>query len=337
MLASVLTLAMAAATLRAADAVPRPQDAVLVLDNEGTLQGDAIERSEGRYAVRRSSGETAVPASRVLYLARNMEDAYQFVRRRANLRDPDERLRLARWCQARGLRAQGLTEATAALEMRPGHVASQSLVRSLQAAPPPAPVAPQPQTAASPLPETDVNPEAFNRFCRRVQPILMNVCARCHASGRGGAFQLTWVHESGLANRKATLQNLAAVLAQVSADHPAASPLLTRAITVHGDCKLPPLQGRTMAAYHTLEEWVRLVAPDLPAEPAFPVAAVAPALPDPPAAPEEERADPEEPPSNFAAPATVEEAMPPEPPPKPAAPIDEFDPEIFNRQMRPDK
>src|SRR5438552_3454169 len=67
---------------------------VLVLDNERTLEGD-IERVGEQYRVRRPVGELWVRAENTLRLCATREEAYIFLRTRANLRDPDEHLRLA--------------------------------------------------------------------------------------------------------------------------------------------------------------------------------------------------------------------------------------------------
>src|SRR5437763_16578109 len=93
------SLLLCAACFAAADAPPAPdaaptRGAVLVLENEETLTGD-IERVGELYHVRRLIGETTVPGERVLRLCASMEDACEFVRGRANLTDPDERLRIA--------------------------------------------------------------------------------------------------------------------------------------------------------------------------------------------------------------------------------------------------
>src|SRR5688572_15141370 len=88
---------------------------VLVLDNERTLEGDVVREGD-RYRVRRSVGETWVPADKALALCATYEEAHTYLQGRANLGDPDERLRLARWCQLRGLREQALKEATEALK-----------------------------------------------------------------------------------------------------------------------------------------------------------------------------------------------------------------------------
>src|SRR5262245_55376817 len=127
----VLFTAAAALALRAADNAPLARGKVLVLENERTLEGD-IEKHGDQYRVRRAVGETWIAADKVLRLCASREDAYKYLRGRANLSDPDERVRLAQWCHLNGLREQALSEVTAALELRPNHPESKRLLRSLQ-------------------------------------------------------------------------------------------------------------------------------------------------------------------------------------------------------------
>jgi hypothetical protein len=331
--------------LRAADPAPaRPTGRVLVLaDTERTLEGD-IEAVGGQYRIRRALGETWVPGDQVLCLVSSREEAYQFLRKQANLRDPDERLRLARWCQERGLRQQALEEVTAAVELRPRHAESQRLLsswqRSLAAASTPAPAPPSPEAEPVPVPTppVDLSAQALGLFTARVQPILMNACASCHAGDRGGSFKLVRAIENGVANRRATQQNLAAVLARINLDRPQASPLLTKAVGVHGEASQPPLKDRKSPAYRTLEEWVRLAVADAPARDSVAPPAVA-AVAEPKTGPEPVTPKSE---STFAVgapqPIPAPQASSPPPPsvektalaPKP--PADPFDPEVFNQQ-----
>src|SRR5947209_2061289 len=82
-------------------APPRTTGRVLVLDNERTYEGD-IERQGNQYRVRRGVSELWVQQENVLRLCATLEEAYAYLRSRANLRDPDERLRLANWCHLHG-------------------------------------------------------------------------------------------------------------------------------------------------------------------------------------------------------------------------------------------
>ena len=115
-----------------------------------------------------------------------------------------------------------------------------------------------------PLPPVSLTEEALGQFATRVQPILMNTCAGCHANGKGGAFRLARTYDATLLDRKAVQYNVAAVLAQVKPDQPLTSPLLAKSISVHGDLNQSPLKNRQAAAYRTLEEWVRRTVSDNP-------------------------------------------------------------------------
>jgi hypothetical protein len=346
-------------TVRAAD--PRVTTGrVLVLDNERTLEGD-IARDGDEYRVRRPLGETSVPADKVLCLCASREEAYAFLCTRANLRDPDERLRLARWCLLYGLRAQALAEANAAVDLRPKSAEALQLLHSLQrsAATASSTAAPSPENETatrkgaadeveppvSLLPPADFSAEALILFATRVQPILMNTCVSCHASSRGGAFRLIRAFEGGTVNHRATQQNLVAVLAQLNREHPAASPLLLKAVSVHGEATQAPLKNRQTPAYRTLEEWVRLAVPNnsqLPEQPVV-LAAPEPKTESPQPAPVLQTGPPGE--VISAPPATAirsagppPAASPPTATPQPAAdaaPLDAFDPVIFNRQVHP--
>lgn len=344
---------------------------VLLLENLRVLEGD-IEQEGDRYRLRRNAGESWVPANQVVKLCASMEDAYQYLRARANLRDVDERLKLARWCHLHGLKDQGLAEAKAALDIKPGNGEAQrllrSLNRSLEAAtatqePEPKPV---PETPPTPTLSVNLTGEMLTMYARRVQPILMNTCASCHVGeGQTGNFKLSRITE-GLQDRRTTQQNLAAVMAQINVDNWPTSPLLVKALSVHGDTAQAPLKGRDAAAYKTLEEWVQQAAASAPQR-EIPVTVtpreVAPLAdastsrsqqvrfgePDLRPAPRKSEADgwAVARPASAPAHAREDEAMPAERPAPAdsktksettkAEPADAFDPLIFNRQMHPDR
>jgi hypothetical protein len=360
---------LAAAAGRAAPAAAEPGPAagkVLLLDNERVLEGD-IERVGDQYRVRRAAGETLVPADKALCLGATLDDAYAFLRRRANLNDPDERLRLARWCHLYGLRGRALAEVTAAVELRPDHPESRRLLDSLRqsagAAPAAAPAsaaAPEAEGPPPPRPPPDLTAESLCAFRTRVQPILMNACANCHANGHAGTFKLTRVYDDGGASRKVLQRNVAAVLAQLNLRQPQGSPLLTKAVSAHdGKMAQAPLKGRQAPAFRVLEGWVEET---LAGNPQLQALAAGPSVPEPPAAPPPEPkpvAEPAPAPAvaaphpgegeagQFAAdaPAPAKPAQPPTParaetapaPAAPAGPVDPYDPVIFNRQMHPGK
>jgi hypothetical protein len=259
---------------RAADRPPLLRKGkVLILKNEYTMQGD-IERIGDNYCVRRKQGENWVPAERVLALTASMEDAYANLHGRINLDDADERLRLARWCRTNGMMQQALTELRVAARLRPNHAETSRLLQYWQ------------QTAAktdgfttnarnresaaaqgveasshggaAELPPIEVTSDSLGMFATRVQPILMNTCARCHATGRGGQFQLRQVYEDNISNRQTLERNLAAVLAEINVNDPETSRLLLKAVSDHAHTGQAPLRDRQSAPYRTLETWVKL-------------------------------------------------------------------------------
>jgi hypothetical protein len=326
----------------AADPVPpRSSGHVLLLDSERVIEGD-IDRDGDQYRVRRNVGETRVPSSNVLQLCHNLEEAYDFLRARANLRDGDERMRLARWCHLHNLRQQALAEARAACELRPQSPECRRLRDNLERAAvvmgPPSPAQnPAPADLSSP-PPIEVNSDSMGWFATRVQPILMNTCATCHVPAKGGNFRLTRCYEDGMVNRRATQQNLASVLAQINVQHWESSPFLTKAVSVHGEASQPPIKNRDSKAYKALEEWIRTTLVNNPQLRDRPTALAAVSLSQ--SEPRTE-AQPHKAESVFAElappPNKAREGTGTSPSPSagadPKPPVDPFDPAIFNQQQ----
>lgn len=321
---------------RAADPVVAPTEKgrVLLLRNERVLEGD-VERVGSQYRVKRQLGETWVPAAQVLHLCADFDAALAFLRGRANLRDPDERLRLAQWCHLYGLSRQAIAEVEAAVHLRPEHRESRRLLEHLQQTAARATAPQEPTASAEPetvdLPSVELDAEAIAHFSTRVQPILMNACANCHATGRGGSFKLTRVYSEHSLNRKTVQQNLASVLAQVNPQRPLGSPLLTKSVTAHGELVQAPLKGRQAVPYRTLEDWVRRTIETSPQmqEPGRPTNEQPPPPTETPFAEDRVGASPP-------APVVPMPAAKPPIEPEPSLPVDPFDPVEFNRQKHPD-
>jgi hypothetical protein len=309
-----------------------PATGVLLLDNQRVLQGE-VERRGEQYLIRRDGGETAVPAARVLAALPDLDAAYQFLRDKTDAKDADARLRLARWCDTNGMRTQAAAEAKAAAELAPGRAIVQAAYQQFQRkaaapTPPPSPPAKLPAAvvaAAETAEPIECGAEAFKRFATKVQPVLMNACASCHAGDHVGKFRLERVFSDSLNSRPATQRNLNATLATIDRAKPAASGLLQQAVTAHGGAALPPLRDRGVPGYKHLDEWVKLTLNDSSAPPA-PMA--------PAAEPSKEivgttattPADAGQ--SDFGASKPKKDA--------PAGPKDPFDPAIFNGQYHPE-
>lgn len=237
---------------------------VLVLDNDRTLEGE-IERVGDQFRLRRGEAISWVPPQASAVLCADIGEAYLVLRQRANLRDPDERIRLAQWCVARGLKDDAIAEARGAMELRPDYPPARRMVRHLEsmrqneaaeaAKAAKGPAEPEMSTSLA----LEMTAPSLGVFTTKVQPILMNACASCHATGRGGDFKLARVYSGNNSNKRITQQNASSVMSQISPSQPLASPLLVKAVSVHGDQTQPALRGRQTEPFRILEAWVQQV------------------------------------------------------------------------------
>lgn len=238
---------------------------VLLLENERTIEGE-VERFQDYYRVRRSVGETQIPTHQVLALCADNKEAFEYLKRRTNLQDADERFKLAQWAQTRGLLNEALEESQAAIDLRPNHEPTKRLrlvieqmdkrEREKKLFPEKPGLASQGVEGIAPLP-FEVSTESLGIFCQKIQPLLMNSCASCHATGKGGNFKLSRVYSGSATNKRMLQNNLAAVLNQVNPHQIGASPILVKSVSVHGDLNQAPLHNRSTPAFRMLEEWIR--------------------------------------------------------------------------------
>jgi hypothetical protein len=253
---------------------------VLMLDNESVLEGE-ITRDDGCYVIKRPVGEIKVPVAKAWVVCAGMDEAFKILSSRRNLRDADERVRLARWCQTHGLHDQAVEETKAALALRPGHSEARQLLAILQRTPTPSQLAgpdPEPARTTVDTPLVEVSADCLALFTTKVHPIMINTCASCHAGGRSGSFVLT--RSTDASGRRATQVNLSAAVKQICFEQPACSPLLYKACCAHGGGVQPPLGANQAVPFETLKAWVELVVarnPHLRAEGAAMMAGPAPA------------------------------------------------------------
>jgi hypothetical protein len=305
-----------------------PAGRVVVLDNEYLVEGEVSKTAEG-YVIHRPAGDVVLPPNRVRTVVADRKAAYAVVRERANRRDADEHLRLARWCADNGLPAEALAEAKTAVGMRPNFAAAERYVEFLEKTAKPTPAAdpavvqakaeePARDTVTD-VPAIDYNTDSFPLFASRVNAVLMNMCATCHARDDVKAFHLTRVTGRGGVTR-----NLTAALPHVNPADPAASPILAKATTAHGGAIDAPIKAKTHPAYKTLETWAR-VARSVPGTPIPETPPPAKELAEPPKLPEL--------PSDAFG--QDSKSVPPKPTKTEAS--DPFDPAIFNGEVKPKK
>jgi hypothetical protein len=235
---------------------------VLLVDYDRIIEGEIV-RDGTKFRLKIGGGEMSIPATNTTLLLADREEAYRVMRSRAKIGDPLEHVRLSRWCQANNLPKRAVEEAEEALALRPNdrsfaRFRDEARARSAVSLPPSVVDAlPMNKHVAAESPTVDIRPESYTSFVTKVQPILMNVCAQCHAGEAGGAFRLTIADSLDLRGTQANLQMARAFL---NKDQPHESPLLVRATSVHGNSGRPPIKDRQTVAFRHLEDWARLAA-----------------------------------------------------------------------------
>ena len=391
----------------AAPAGPR-----FVVTRDEKLHEGAVRVEGEKVFVKHGALDRPFPKADVLFVGSTKDEVYRFAVGRVPGNDPAARLRVAKWCMFNGMRTHALLEAREVLRLDPKNPAAAQMARVLEESlqkfpedgapavaavpttpvanpggpalptvPPPAAPTPraippaippenaQPQAAAEP----EVSPELAAAFPTRVQPVLVNQCADCHAKpGHASSFRLAPGTDFD-ANPLVAKQNIAAVAKQLNKADPARSPLLAKALAAHGGLRQPPFSGRAAPGYRVLEAWAyaasgsNAVPPPVVTEPVAgrpaptpgadatggrPVTeaktpTLPPALPVPvasaPTLPMTPVSAPAAPPVAYA-PGSVgggafgQEAKPlpvGTNPTNPGEPADEFDPSVFNRTMHP--
>lgn len=327
-----------------------------VLKDNSVVEGVITEIGD-KITIRRGAIDSTYPREEVLFIGAKKEDVYLFQKALVPAGDANARIKLAKWCVFNGLREQALAEARTVLRDSPTNITAQQLVRSLEeslrkfpppgkpAAPPEIPPSTSVKPATEPDPDLEVSIEASNAFRLKVQPILTNLCADCHARPNAAAFKLARLDEFDT-NPNALRQNFRAVMNNVRKDDPLASPFLIKAYTPHGGMKEPAFRTRQAVAFVTLTDWVQSVghAPPPPAVPQTgPIPVSQPQMP--PAQPSPTGLPPVPPPPGVSKAAPEPAVEPPvvpanfggnlKPPEPSGPPVDEFDPAAFNRTVPP--
>src|SRR6516165_832957 len=143
---------------------------VLILENGNILEGN-IELHGEQYRIERSVGEVWVPAGKGMRLCADWQEVFSLIAPQANLLDPDEHMRLARWCQLHNLWELALAEVTTVLQFQPGNQEAKqmkgNLERVLSEEKTPA-ILPG-QVCKGPVPKMDISSASVALFATRVQ------------------------------------------------------------------------------------------------------------------------------------------------------------------------
>lgn len=254
------------------------EQGVLLLQDGGTIAG-RISQVANSYIVARGGSEIQIAPARVFFIGRSMHDLYEYRSTHLSNDSIDAHLALAEWCLRYNLMSEADAELAIARKLQSDHPKLLLLERRFAAANRPAPLSSAPATstpAVSPPGSTKPQPAAplmpdlpdgvLENFTRKVQPILVNNCtaAKCHEPGGPQQFQLSRAILRGEANRRTTMQNLAATLALVDREHPERSQLLTLPRQTHAGMDTPIVGYRQQQAFKHLADWVTLIAPPEP-------------------------------------------------------------------------
>ena len=287
------------------------KSSVILLSNGTVLRGELRETDAG-LVVMQKMGPIFKNKREVEGTFGSIEEVYRYKYDRLAREDPDERMKLARWCLKEGLTAEAREQLTSVLALVDGHPQARSMLAMLDA-----------QTQRSPAPRDDAIKQAgaevqddgrpgrldpgvlgvqerramlaappvifdlppaqaarrYQEFVTSVHPRLQQYCAGCHNEKGESSFQLMKVAGARDRNDPLLLRtNLDATLRLVNnAETPAKCDLLTNAIMPHGKLNRPVLSGPNHPSYQALAHWVQgLQAAPKPTERGVAPAAFAP-------------------------------------------------------------
>ena len=197
---------------------------MLLLSNGRVLTGP-ISEDESNYIIKQGSNDLRFPKREVQGAFPSLEEAYRYKLARVPDRDPDEQLKLARWCMSMKLMDEARTALEAVIALSPNHAEARSMLEFSRGAEARAARRdPEVQQSAAEVAEDEepmhLNPAVIrkgirelgvsgqpvifdlpaalavkrtNEFVSYVHPVLQRACARCHNEQYPGSFQLVQV------------------------------------------------------------------------------------------------------------------------------------------------
>ncbi len=205
----------------------------------------------------------------VLFEAANVDEVYQFVLGKMDVTTVAGAAQMAAWCDKNAMYDRAIGHARSVLASHPNDATVLESIRKLEAKAARVvvkkPAVRAKETGATLPVNEDLSTEAILSFGTKVQPLLMNLCASCHAQKTDeSAFKLVRVRE-GYSDAEATATNRKVVANQISRANPAGSPLLEMLVTAHGGQKFAAVANRNHPAYRNLEAWVLSAVPTVAA------------------------------------------------------------------------
>jgi len=268
-----------------------PTYAALLLSNGKVVRGEIVEdAAAGVYRLRDSGGPVPYPKSMVLKAAGSVEELYRYRVARLPVGDPDERIKLARWCLTEHLEAQAREQLLVVQTMCPDDAEVRRMLFSMNATADrggtdpavrqtsgEAPAALDPRVVTRVHKRYNALPVIFDlppaqavkragEFTDHVQPVLLERCARCHNDRYEGTFQLVEIkNPRDRKNPDIARANLDATLRLVNPDDPSRSELLSAGLVPHGPSKNAIFSGPNDRQYNLLAIWTKSLRPSVPA------------------------------------------------------------------------
>ncbi len=269
---------------------PAPTFAALLLSNGKVIRGEIVEDTPaGLYRLRQRGGTVPYPKLMVDKAAGSVEELYRFRVDRLPVGDPDERIKLVRWCLTENLPAQAREQLLAVQAMCPGDAEVDRMLANLRANEGRAD--PDVKQASVEMPRGEapgsLDPRVFVKVQKRfngppvifdlspgqavrragqfvdvVQPVLQQSCVKCHNEQYPGQFQLVEIkNRRDLRDPNIARANLDATLRLVNPDDPSRSDLLSAGLVPHGGSKNAIFRGPNDVQYQRIDAWVKSLRP----------------------------------------------------------------------------
>ena len=113
-------------------AAPAPSHSVLLLSDGRTLEG-SITAEGAEYVLRKHGGEIRFKKTQVVQAFRSMAEVYEYKRAQFLDDDPDEHLKLARWCLSQNMKAEAKAELQKVVAISPRSGEARAMLSSLAA------------------------------------------------------------------------------------------------------------------------------------------------------------------------------------------------------------
>ncbi len=292
---------LAASVVQAQDS-PRPQGlsstpapaspstfSVLLMSNGTVVRGEIVDDPAGGvYRLKARGGQVPYAKIIVKRAGQSIEELYRYQVDALPKGDPEERMKLVRWCLTEHLPAYAREQLAEVLELCPDDPVADRMAKNLDANAEVNDRDPAVQQTSGEMPRVDAPgtldpgivkkyrkgfgnnlPEIFDlppaqavprasEFAQYVQPVLQQRCAGCHNEKYQGEFQLVPVrNRKDLNNPDVARANLDAVLRLVNPNDPARSDVLSAGLVPHGPNKGAIFTGPNDRQYKILVTWVR--------------------------------------------------------------------------------